>query len=88
MPKRGFTSKFRIEYQVVNCERLNTVKAEKIDPKVLLENGLVKSKNKRVKILGEGKVTKALNVSAHAFSCSAVEKIKAAGGTTEVIKNA
>ena len=88
MPKRGFTSKFRVDYQVVNCDRLNDVKADTINPAVLLDCGLVKSKNKLVKILGEGKVTKALTVSAHAFSASALEKIKAAGGTTEVIKHA
>jgi large subunit ribosomal protein L15 len=88
MPKRGFTSKFRVEYQEVNCERLNEIAGDTITPTILLENGIVKSKNKLVKILGEGKVTKALTVSAHAFSKSALEKIKAAGGTTEVIKNA
>jgi len=88
MPKRGFTSKFRVSYQVVNCDRLNALKEDTINLQVLLDNNLVKSKNKLVKILGEGKVTRAFSVSANAFSKSALEKIKAAGGTTEVVKNA
>jgi large subunit ribosomal protein L15 len=88
MPKRGFTSKFPVEYQIVNVESLNALKATAINPVILLEAGLIKSKNRPVKILGDGEVTKTLSVSAHAFSKSAEEKIKQAGGTTEVLKNA
>jgi len=52
----------------------------------LTEAGVVRKKNARVKILGEGELTKKLNVSAHAFSKSAKEKIEAAGGTATVVE--
>jgi large subunit ribosomal protein L15 len=52
----------------------------------LRQRGLVKARG-RVKVLGEGELTKALTVRAHAFSVGAVEKITAAGGTTEVVES-
>ncbi len=85
MPKRGFTSKFAKVYQVVNLERLSKIKEEIITPALLLEKGLVKSKNKMVKILGDGELKAALTIQAHAFSKSAREKIKNAGGKFEVL---
>ena len=88
MPKRGFTSKFPVVYQVINIEQLNGLRTETITPETLLAKGLTKSKSLPVKILGTGDLKKALSVSAHAFSKSAEEKIKQAGGKTEVIKNA
>ena len=88
MPKRGFTSNFAVVYQVVNLESLNGLRSDTITPEVLLNKGLVKSKNRPVKILGTGEIKKAITVSAHAFSKSAIDKIKAAGGKTEVLKNA
>lgn len=88
MPKRGFTSNFAVTYQIVNVESLNALRATEISPEVLLDRGLIKSKNLPVKILGNGDVKKSLKVSAHAFSKSAEEKIKQAGGTAEVLKNA
>ena len=83
--KRGFTSKFRTIYQIVNLESLAKIKAGAITPLLLWEKGLVASKNVKVKILGVGEVKSVFNVQAHAFSKSAEEKIKKAGGTTEVI---
>ena len=56
-----------------------------VGPKELRESGLVRRNRKYVKILGEGEITKALTVKAHAFSESAKEKIEAAGGKAEVI---
>lgn len=88
MPKRGFTSKFAVEYQVVNVESLDGIGKTEITPEVLLEHGLVKSALKPVKILGSGEVKKNLSVRAHAFSKSAQEKIRQAGGKTEIQKNA
>ncbi|MGE5308951.1 MAG: 50S ribosomal protein L15 [Deltaproteobacteria bacterium] len=88
MPKRGFTSESKVAYQIVNVENLNGIRVDTVNPQVLLEKGLIKSKNRPVKILGDGDVKKALSVTAHAFSKSAEEKIKQAGGKTEVIKNA
>lgn len=56
-----------------------------VDPKVLHERGLIKKKTVPVKILGTGEVTRPLEVSAHAFSKSAREKIESAGGKVTVL---
>ncbi len=85
MPKRGFTSKFAIVYQVVNLGSLAEIKDAVITPALLLEKGLVKSKNKQIKILGEGELKSPVTIQAHAFSKSAEEKIKKAGGNFEVV---
>jgi large subunit ribosomal protein L15 len=83
--KRGFTSKFRTIYQIVNLDALSKLRADIITPEVLWEKNLVASRNVRIKILGQGEIKSAKKVSAHAFSKSAEEKITKAGGTTEVI---
>jgi large subunit ribosomal protein L15 len=85
MPKRGFTSARAVRYQVVNLERLEKLKVASITPEVMYVNGLVESRNKPVKILGDGEIKTALMVSAHAFSKTAQEKITAAGGKAEVV---
>jgi large subunit ribosomal protein L15 len=85
MPKRGFTSKFPREFQIVNLENLKKIKETTINPALLLEKGLIKNKNKPVKILGDGEIKTALTISAHAFSKTAQGKIKNAGGTFEVL---
>ncbi len=81
IPKRGFRPVNRVEYSVVNVGKLNELFEEnaEITPEVLAAKGLV-SKNKPVKILGDGELTKPLIVKAHKFSKSAKEKIEAAGG--------
>lgn len=85
LPKRGFTSIFRKEYTILNVREIEQkFKAgDEITPEVLKEKGLM-GKRERIKILGEGKLTKAMKVKAHAFSKEAERKIKEAGG--EVIK--
>ncbi|MBP3426000.1 MAG: 50S ribosomal protein L15 [Rikenellaceae bacterium] len=84
LPKFGFTNIERVEFKPINLSVLENVAAKKnivdITPEVLAEAGLV-SKNDRVKILGNGTVTKALNVTAHAFSKSAAAAIEAVQGT-------
>lgn len=85
IPKRGFVNASRLEYQIVNLKDLKNAQADIISPEVLEEKGLIKDKNKLVKILGEGEVKGALKIKAHAFSRSAQEKIKTAGGTFEVL---
>lgn len=84
IPKRGFTPLTRIEYQVVNVRDLDRFDAD-VDPAALKRAGLVRSTRKPVKILGNGELTKALNVEAHAFSKSAREKIEAAGGSVGLV---
>jgi large subunit ribosomal protein L15 len=85
MPKRGFTSKFAKVYQVVNLESLARIKDPIVTPALMREIGLVKSKNKLIKILGDGELKNPLTIQAHAFSKSAQEKIKKAGGNFEVV---
>ena len=87
LPKRGFTNIFRKEYTILNVGDLEQrFKAgDEITPEVLVKDGLIRKRD-RIKILGEGKLTKGLKVSAHAFSKKAQERIKEAGGEIEVIK--
>jgi large subunit ribosomal protein L15 len=88
VPKRGFTNIFRVEYAVVNLDTLSEVfdAGTAVTPELLRERGIVREKkNVPVKILGRGDIAKALSVKAHKFSASAVQKIAAAGGATEVI---
>jgi large subunit ribosomal protein L15 len=84
LPKlRGFKNPFREEYQVVNLERLGQLFPDggTVGVADLVAAGAVRS-GARVKILGTGDVSVALQVTAHAFSASAKEKIAAAGGST------
>ena len=87
LPKRGFVSPFRVANEPVNLRDLATAFAagEQVGPEELIAKGLAPRKAKRIKILANGELPHALNVKAHAFSASAIEKIKAAGGTAEVI---
>ncbi|AJS60261.1 50S ribosomal protein L15 [Paenibacillus sp. IHBB 10380] len=86
LPKRGFTNPTRKEYAIVNIEDLNNFAADtEVTPEFLFENGIVKNAKSGIKILGNGEVTVKLTVKANKFSQSAVEKIEAAGGKTEVI---
>lgn len=79
LPKRGFTNRFRVEYTTVNISSLETLNEEVITPGVLLKNGMIKA-NMQVKILGNGTLTKSIEVQANAFSKSAEEKITEAKG--------
>jgi large subunit ribosomal protein L15 len=83
LPKlKGFTNPFRVEYQVVNVERIGTLfpKGGKVDVDALVAAGAVR-KDKPVKVLGGGDLSVAVQVSAHHFSGSARSKIEAAGGS-------
>ncbi len=87
VPKlKGFTSPFRVEFQVVNLDRLSTLYPEGGDVTIvdLAAKGAVRA-GEPVKVLGSGEISVAVNVTANAFSKSAREKIEAAGGSaTEV----
>ena len=86
LPKRGFNNINRLDYAIVNVEALNRFEeGTNVTPALLKEVGLVRKEYDGVKILGNGKVEKALKVSAHKFSKAAEEAIKNAGGTTEVL---
>ncbi len=86
VPKRGFHNPFRTRYIPVNLDGLDRFDAgQEISPESLRAAGLVGKG--LVKILGRGELSKALTVKAHGFSRSAVEKIEAAGGRTEVLSH-
>jgi large subunit ribosomal protein L15 len=85
IPKlRGFANPFRVEYNVVNLDDLAALEESDVTVELLKEKGVVHHKG-LVKVLGGGEVSRSLNVSAHAFSRSAEEAIKAAGGTVTVV---
>jgi large subunit ribosomal protein L15 len=84
LPKlKGFRNPFKVEFQVVNLDRLEELFPEggSVGVDELVAKGAVR-KGRPVKVLGSGNVSVALQVSAHAFSASAKEKIAAAGGST------
>lgn len=86
LPKFGFTNVNKVEYQVVNVDKLNSFKAgTEITPEMLLENGVTSKKSLPVKILGKGELAVKLTVKAHKFSKSAQEQIEKAGGVVEVL---
>jgi len=85
VPKlKGFNNPFRVEYAVVNLSVLETFDGDDVNPDTLRAKGLV-HKRGLVKVLGRGELTRAVRVSAHAFSKSAEQAITAAGGTVEVL---
>ncbi|RYZ31299.1 MAG: 50S ribosomal protein L15 [Propionibacteriaceae bacterium] len=87
LPKlRGFKNPFRVEYQVVNLDKLASLFPEggAVSVADLVAKGAVRDGH-LVKVLGTGEVGVALQVSAHRFSVSAVEKIAAAGGSTTAL---
>jgi large subunit ribosomal protein L15 len=86
VPKRGFTNIFKKHYAVVNLKDLEEFDSEeKITPELLMQRGIVRQLGDGVKVLGDGEVKAPLNVAAHRFSKSALEKIQKAGGKAEVI---
>ena len=85
LPKRGFTNIFRVEYVVVNLERLLELGVKEITPEVLKKAHITKRVSDRIKVLGDGELKSALTVKAHKFSKSAQEKITSAGGKFEVL---
>ena len=82
IPKRGFTNPFRQEPQVVRLGDLEQIAGE-VTPESLVEAGLVKAKKGPVKVLANGRVTKAVTVRGVKLSAGAREKIVAAGGRVE-----
>lgn len=87
-PKFGFKNRNRVEYKGINVSTLQAIAETKniydFDFQVFRENGLI-GQSELVKILGNGDLSIKINVKAHAFSKTAVEKIEANGGTIEKI---
>jgi len=86
LPKFGFTPRNRVEFEVVNLKDLARVEGDEISPEILVENGLVRRGEHRVKVLGDGELDRKLTVRVHAVSGSAREKIEAAGGSIEILE--
>jgi large subunit ribosomal protein L15 len=85
LPKRGFTNVFKKRIAVINIRDLSVFKSDSVvDEKALVAAGLVKGKQDGIKLLGAGQINVALNVKLNHASKSAIEKVKAAGGSVEV----
>ncbi len=86
LPKRGFTNApFKKEYAVLNLKDIERLGLEEITPDVLKEKGILKDIKNGLKILGDGDIKRPVRIKAHAFSKTAIEKLKAAGASFEVI---
>ena len=85
VPKRGFTNIFKKSFDVVNLGDLAKLETATIAPEQMFEARLVRKRSGLVKVLGDGELNKALEITAHAFSKSAIEKIEAAGGKAIVL---
>lgn len=85
LPKRGFKNLFRKDFSVVNIRDLNRFEAGSlVDGEALGAAGIVKNRNKPIKLLGQGDLGVAVNVKVAAVSKSARQKVEAAGGSVEV----
>ncbi|HEX2053414.1 MAG TPA: 50S ribosomal protein L15 [Actinomycetota bacterium] len=81
----GFRNPNKVVFNVVNLDTIDQFDAgTTVDPEALRSKGLIRKKGP-VKVLGQGDISKAVTIRAHAFSQTAVTKIEAAGGTTEVL---
>ena len=86
IPKRGFTNRNTKEIVAINVDRLECFDNDAVvTVDELIEAGIVSNPRDGVKILGNGELTKKLNVQVNAYSASAKEKIEALGGKAEVI---
>jgi large subunit ribosomal protein L15 len=85
IPKlKGFKNPFKVEYAVVNLDTLDRVEGDEITPDTLRASGLV-HKHGLVKVLGRGRIGRAVHVKAHAVSRSAEQAITGAGGSVEIL---
>jgi len=91
LPRRGFKNPFKEHFTIVNVGTLSLrpslQQVSELDPKALMDDGLVRKGKLRIKVLGDGEVTRKMTVRAHRFSKTAIEKIQAAGGQAIVIES-
>jgi len=86
LPKRGFTNIFRQEFDILNLSDLERFEAgSTVDGAALRHAGMIKGRQKKLKVLGNGNISKKLTVHADKFSKTAREKIEAAGGSCQEI---
>jgi large subunit ribosomal protein L15 len=90
LPKRGFTNIFKKQWIEISLAKIEESfnAGDNITPEILHERGLIKKAKHDLVILGNGSVSKGLNISAHRFTKTAKDKIEKAGGTATVIEKA
>ncbi len=88
LPKRGFKNIFRKEYAILNVGALEKLEGDDFTPESLVASGVIKKLNAGLKILGNGELTRKINVQAHVYSKSALDKIQKLGGTAGVLAKA
>ena len=90
LPKRGFNNKdHKTQYSIINVSDLNVISADNdgaLTPQFLVENNYIRQYEGKLKVLGDGKLDKVVEIHAHKFSKSAVEKIESAKGKWQVIE--
>jgi len=85
IPKRGFTNIFKEQFNIVNLDIIEKSGLEEIKINDFFDRNYARNSQAKIKILGNGSITRKVHVHAHKFSKSAVEKIKQAGGTVTVL---
>ncbi|HXW69224.1 MAG TPA: 50S ribosomal protein L15 [Dissulfurispiraceae bacterium] len=87
LPKRGFKNRpFKKEYAIVNLDDIEKLAdIDTVTPEILIKHRIVRELKDGLKVLGDGSITRPVIIKAHAFSASAVSKITAAGGKSEVL---
>jgi len=88
LPKRGFTNIFRKDYEIVNITELQRFKnsEEIIDESIWRKERLLKGKDRKIKLLGNGQIDFPINVKVHKASKTAINKVESAGGKVEIIQ--
>ncbi len=87
LPKRGFNNaSFQEDLAIVNLDKIEALGLLEVSPQILKEHGLIRKSGDKVKILGNGTLSKSVTVKAHQFSDSAKQKIEKAKGTAVVLQ--
>lgn len=86
IPKRGFTNIFKTVYNIVNLDSIEKIELDEIKLEDFFQKKLAKNCHGKIKVLGNGTLTRKVHIHAHKFSKSAVEKITGAGGVVTVIE--
>ncbi len=86
VPKRGFTNIFKKQYNIINLDIIEETGLDEIKIADFFEKKLAKNSSGKIKILGNGSLTRKVHIHAHKFSKSAVEKIEKAGGEVTIVQ--
>jgi large subunit ribosomal protein L15 len=86
VPKRGFTNIFRKQYNIINLDTIEKTGLDEIKIQDFFERKLAKKSQAKIKILGNGTISRKVHIHAHKFSKTALEKIKKAGGEVTILE--